>query len=474
MKKKNYWIRFSVLLVLIRFFSMVPVSAKWIMNPSLGQDDTLNIGGITNDASNRVAYIEGDTDELGFTTIEAALAKATQKGGSQKVVVTANTTIKNDCVISKGVELRIPYDDSVITFSDPSTSSIVDSGGSAPKTLKYNVTINASLIVYGQLTVMGQYGGSSNRFTSHSFGNYSQITRGVNSSLTICTGGALRCFGFIKENLNNASNYLDGNGSKIDVLSGATVLEPLTIYDWPGGKHASQLAVLTTNKVFPFQQFDMPNIYPPINVYAGGLLNGLIQIASVNVNKNIPVVGSTGSLINVASGLFTWDYGRNSKNQRMDDSISSHVTKLVSNANASLGFISFSVTISILTYPINSADFSIPMGPQFKVAINSGNFSLANRSYWFGTNRTISINKDATVIASADTALLDDVSIVNDGILGISSGASFGGKIYNSNIGASLAMDGKTSFTLHALDTATNTAPSNKMEKIMMSKLLDI
>ena len=104
MKKKNYWIRFSVLLVLIRFFSMVPVSAKWIINPSLGQDDTLNIGGITNDASNRVAYIEGDTDELGFTTIEAALAKATQKGGSQKVVVTANTTIKNDCVISKGVE----------------------------------------------------------------------------------------------------------------------------------------------------------------------------------------------------------------------------------------------------------------------------------------------------------------------------------------------------------------------------------
>ncbi len=89
---------------------MVPVSAKWIINPSLGQDDTLNVSGITNSKNDRVAYIEGDTDELGFTSIEAALAKATKKGGSQKVVVTANTTITKDCVISKGVELVLPCD----------------------------------------------------------------------------------------------------------------------------------------------------------------------------------------------------------------------------------------------------------------------------------------------------------------------------------------------------------------------------
>ena len=120
MKKKNYWIRFSVLLVLIRFFSMVPVSAKWIINPKLGDSDTASIGKIANSEAERVAYIEGDTDELGFTTIEAALAKATQKGGSQKVVVTKSSTINHDCQISTGVELRIPYNSSVTSFSEPS------------------------------------------------------------------------------------------------------------------------------------------------------------------------------------------------------------------------------------------------------------------------------------------------------------------------------------------------------------------
>ena len=185
MKKKNYWIRFSVLLVLIRFFSMVPVSAKWIINPSLGQDDTLNIDGITNDARTRVAYIEGDTDELGFTTIEAALAKATQKGGSQKVVVTANTTIKNDCVISKGVELRIPYDDSVITFSDPSLSDIPDCGSSAPNQTKYTVNLKANKTINGTLTIMGKYGGASNSFTSHSFGICSQRILSSNTNINV-------------------------------------------------------------------------------------------------------------------------------------------------------------------------------------------------------------------------------------------------------------------------------------------------
>lgn len=448
MKKKNYWIRFSVLLVLIRFFSMVPVSAKWIINPSLGKDDTLNIGGITNDASKRVAYIEGDTDELGFTTIEAALAKATQKGGSQKVVVTANTTIKNDCVISKGVELRIPYDDSVITFSDPSLSDILDCGSSAPNQTKYKVNLKANRTINGTLTIMGKYGGTSNSFTSHSFGICSQRILSSNTNINVNSGGAIQCFGFIKEDLSGTTDYLSGNGSSINVYPGASVWEPLTIYDWPGGKKAAELAVNPfSHTVFPFEKFDRPNIYPPINLNYGSTLYGQIQITTSmgNINKKIPAIGSTGALINFTSGTMTWNFGRKTKSQDRAASRDNNLTKITVRGNGSLG--SISVSLSIAT--INSSKYSIPRGPQFSVSVESGNFVVGNQSHWFGGN-DLSIGEDGMVTLSADTAFFNDTKLINNGVLSISG--AFGGTIVTAKKEATLALGKSNSISAYFLE----------------------
>lgn len=450
MKKKNYWIRFSVLLVLIRFFSMVPVSAKWITNPSLRQDDTLNIDGITNDASKRVAYIEGDTDELGFTTIEAALAKATQKGGSQKVVVTANTTIKKDCVISKGVELRMPYDDSVITFSDPSLSDIPDCGSSAPNQTKYTVNLKANRTINGTLTIMGKYGGTSNSFTSHSFGICSQRILSSNTNINVNSGGAIQCFGFIKEDLSGTTDYLSGNGSSINVYSGASVWEPLTIYDWPGGSTASKLAVFSSHTIFPFKKFDRPNIYPPINLNYGSTLYGQIQITTSigNVNKKIPAVGSTGALINFTSGTMTWNFGRKTKSQDRTASRDNNLTKITVRGNGSLG--SISVSLSIAT--IDSSKYSIPRGPQFSVSVESGNFVVGNKSYWFGGN-DLSIGEDGMVTLSADTAFFVDTKLINNGVLSISG--AFGGTIVTAKKEATLALGKSNSISAYFLENGS-------------------
>lgn len=438
MKQKNYFVRASVFLIVVILFRRIPVQAKWIITPNEGETTTTDVSGIATREQERVAYIEGDTDEIGFTSIEAALAKATEKGGSQKVVVAKSSIINHDCQISTGVELRIPYSDTETTFKDPSGESITNCGSSAPSTLKYNVTLNANLVVYGQLTVRGQYGGTSGTFTSHSFGVYSQLTLSAGRHITVGLGGAIRCFGFIKENLKGYSNYIDGNKSYIEVLSGGSVWEPLTVYDWPSGSTASKRALI--NKVFPFQQFDRPNIYPPIRIDNGGSLFGQIQITTSagNVNKKIPAISSSGSLINLTAGNITWDYGRKTENQNRESNRNNHLTKVISNGSASLG--SISVSLSIAT--IDSANFSIPRGPQFSVCVESGNFTLGNQSHWFGGNDMI-VKKDGRVTITADTAVFDDVSVINNGVLSISG--AIGGKVITGVKGSTLAIGKSTS-----------------------------
>lgn len=444
MKKKNYWIRFSVLLVLIRFFSMVPVSAKWIINPSLGQDDTWNIGGITNDESNRVAYIEGDTDELGFTTIEAALAKATQKGGSQKVVVTKTSTINHDCQISTGVELRIPYNSSVTSFSEPSPE--VSSTKSLNSSAYLTVSLAANLNVKGTLTIDGQFGcvQSTTGLVSDTFSQYSTLLRKFNSKITVFGSGQIRCFGFIKDDLTGVEDKLSGNGSSIEVLAGGSVWEPLTIYDWPGGSNAANLAVGLKNldllfnskkRVFPRNQFDMPNIYCPRKINSGASLYGhiLMNMGSAGkVNAKRLIVGSNEAFLNMSTGSLIWDYGTTDANQNRGSGLAGHKTLISVWGNASFG--SMTITLSIAT--INSASFSRPMGPQFEIEAVSGTFTVGYKSHWFGN--VIRIKKDATVLLTADTAIFDDSMIINDGVL--STTASFGGRVFTSNNTSTLAI----------------------------------
>lgn len=444
MKKKNYWIRFSVLLVLIRFFSMVPVSAKWITNPSLRQDDTLNIDGITNDASKRVAYIEGDTDELGFTTIEAALAKATQKGGSQKVVVTKTSTIHHDCQISTGVELRIPYNSSETTFQEPSPDV------SSSKTLNdkpyLEVSLSSNREIRGTLTIRGQFGcaQSTTNLVSDTFGQYSTLLRKKNSKIKVTSGGKIRCFGFIKEDLTGVSNCLDGNGSSIEVYSGGSVWEPLTIYDWPGGSNAANLAVglkdldllfNSKKRVFPRNQFDRPNIYAPIVLNSGSNLYGhiLMNMGSARkINARMPVVSSGSAFINLSSGTVTWDYGTTDAKQNRGNVLSGHKTAIRLNGHASFG--SMTITLSIAT--INSANYSRPMGPQFEVDVINGVFTVGNKSHWF--ENQIKIENGATVLLTADTAVFDNSVVINEGTLNAT--AAFGGKVITSSKGSTLSI----------------------------------
>lgn len=420
MKKKNYWIRFSVLLVLISFFSMAPVSAKWIMNPSLGQDATLNISGITNDESKRVAYIEGDTDELGFTTIEAALAKATQKGGSQKVVVTANTTIKNDCVISKGVELVLPCDrtgdtkktDRMTSFDDFYTEKTGQCVCTNSRSLKYKITLanKKKITIDGSLSVLGQFGGSSGNRTSYTFGSFSQLQLMNESQLVVNSGGKINCFGFI------TTDYPSNTDDNILVNSGGEVYSPLTIYDWAGGTNTTKyfLKKVFGTCVFPFLNYDMANIAAPIFLENGSFFYGLIQInsgsdnvndSSVMVFKKALIVGKDNAFINVTSEHLVWQFSTFeslsdlSKIKAQYSTFSKHKTSVSFFGDGSIGSLSRKVN----GISVDSADFMMPMNSSFSISINGvgKKVNISKMTIW-RADSSLLISSGCTCIVSAD------------------------------------------------------------------------
>lgn len=499
MKKKNYWIRFSVLLVLIRFFSMVPVSAKWIMNPSLGQDATLNISGITNDASKRVAYIEGDTDELGFTTIEAALAKATQKGGSQKVVVVPgmDPVIQHNCVISNGVELILPYYKSdtdttlVLEFVDetkqassaslkskfdsslilaPSVSLTIESGGI--------FTVNATV---------GAYGGNSTTgaSTGYTYGHYSEVKRAEKSSIVVKSGGKLNCWGFIREVRKQSSTKypyvtdLAGNESNIYV-DGGEICEPFVLYDWQGGSKSLAIAVGSNDtsktglmkaassfkfgkvrEVFPMHKFDMPNIFPKVSCFNSGKIQGRLSLYMGSSGKVVtaikPVVASDG-LISYSSGTCVWDYGIDSTAQTLAPSITNHKTKLVmdgfkdqngniTSGKGSIGNLSVQLTIKVFfdfNETINTSEFFLPIGEQFDIEIEDSEFTfnkktmfLPGSSLIIGSKGSCFVTSDFAAFYSDNNGLTSDSTVINKGILEFQCDKKSGKKTtYSGSFGA--------------------------------------
>lgn len=424
MKKKNYWIRFSVLLVLIRFFSMVPVSAKWIMNPSLGQDDTLNIGGITNDVSKRVAYIEGDTDELGFTTIEAALAKATQKGGSQNVVVVPgmNPVIKHNCVISNGVTLVVPYGNAkspVTQFADVVNSDFALLNASPDCILTIDDQVKVLVDNGGKILVNGQVGANSSnpghssgigRTTGCTFGQHAAIYRSSSSSIEI-KGGSMDCWGLIRE-VTKSVDYLDrvsykltdglnsSSNSSLISVDGGTINLPFTVYDWQGGsnsvcmvagKDAGSAATgaiesfLGKSEIFPMQKFDCPNIYCMMTFKNNGARVGTL---SVIIDSSIQsfsetLIGQKG-LIQYSGGSVVWDFENSLlKSNKMDflQNMTNHKTLIkVSGGSASIGSFSVTLVVKGIQKEISTADFLLPIGPQFNLYISDKcSFNVDNK-----------------------------------------------------------------------------------------------
>ncbi|GEM_PF-2708576 len=444
MKKTNLKLTVSFLLSFLLVLFILPIKAQWVIFRSNDEDTRT---ATSSNSKQNVCYIAGDTDANGYTTVEAGLAAATKKGGSQKVVVTANTTITHDCVISAGVELVLPCDrtgeskDTMLSFDEFYTfDTSVCVSVNTNSVEKRKLTLKAVRKVYGTLSILGQFGGSSSKFTSHTFGSYSTLYLDNDAQLQIQNGGKRNCFGYIKQATGSADK-------QIIVNSGGEVYEPITIYDWPGGTPAVKYALI--DQIFPFYKYDLPNIGATLTLQKGSFFYGLLQInrnedgkdSKTRVFQKSLIVGAENALILLTDGYLNWNFSSTSTTD-----FSKHLTSLTLSGSGKIGSLSVYMDSSAFgeldelikeaiktgliegsgdQIKISSSKYFLPINSGFSISTSGkGSFDATEKTMWMpgskltiGSETTCDITADFAAFYSPDdnNTSSGNANIVNNG-----------------------------------------------------------
>ena len=139
----------------------------------------------------------------------------------------------------------------------------------------------------------------------------------IGFSYSICTTLA-KNHGVIMNNGNivvnsgcsvTAYGYIKGNGL-IQMNSGATALDALTIYDWPGGDAAADMY----KTVFPTNAYTVHNISCPTKVFSGAIYKARVYLNAVSgtigLNETIVIIGTQNNkgMFNADSDSLASDY----------------------------------------------------------------------------------------------------------------------------------------------------------------------
>ena len=111
-----------------------------------------------------------------------------------------------------------------------------------------------------------------------------------NGNIVVNSGCSVTAYGYIK-----------GNGL-IQMNSGATALDALTIYDWPGGDAAADMY----KTVFPTNAYTVHNISCPTKVFSGAIYKARVYLNAVSgtigLNEPIVIIGTKNN-----KGMFNAD-----------------------------------------------------------------------------------------------------------------------------------------------------------------------
>lgn len=488
MKKKNYFLRASVLRIVLSFFLRIPVNAKWVLTRPADVSTSIK----QNKTETYVAYLDNDSNR--FTSIEAALSAATNAvandNSKHQVVVIPQTekqngkdvavsvTIEHDCSITNNVELVLPYyksptDKTLVTYFDnggdshsfeegglisanaSSNDCIVSIQGeekdSEEVIIKNPVTRTIEsggiLRINGQVTAAGGES-TSGAVSGRTTGSYAELQMGTNAKLLVNNGATLYSWGFITEEQEN-------NGSLIE-SSGGIIYEPFVVYDWRGGSASLQIATNTTSnlaaatawvwprnvrEVFPMHKFDAPNIMPERIFSGSGSLYGRLSLYRGSEGTFITevkiLVGSSG-LISYSSGSCSWNFKKGTNNNNKT------AIKLI-NGNGSVGELSVKIKVSVITADVNTSDFYLPIGGQFDICIEQSSFSFNKKTRFLPGSKltitsgsTVNVTESFAAFYSPDDAntTSGDAEIINNGRIKFKCDKS--SRIYSGSFGAKI------------------------------------
>lgn len=351
-----------------------------------------------------------------YYTIEDALSEsasgditlAGNSSGSASYIITSFTMLSNTMLPNyndsksytlSGRKLIVPYNangDERNTFTDSGSFGNVYSALIIPNGVSLNLekkeTNNATL------TVAAYVGFNQNISTTLAKEHGVLINNG---NLIVQSGCTI-----------NAHGYIKGTGL-IELKNGATAVDALSIYDWPGGTAASEFY----KDAFPTNAYTIHNISCKTKIYGGAMYKAKVfvylkKVIEIKLDEEITVIGNsdkhgmfyTNSTdedtyvlksvkavndINSNIGSRNQESGASAKNNR--DLIAVFGNYFDDSVNISKNFAI--ITISLKT----STSVPLPIG-YMDVTVSKGTLSLSASDYMILPGATIKVEKGANLV----------------------------------------------------------------------------
>lgn len=307
---------------------------------------------------------------------------------SRKVIslISDGTISGGEYTIPSGVTLLIPFDaTNTIYTANPEMDYNKNAAPQVYRTLtlasgaSINVENGGAISVPSRLTA---YSTGANSRNGSPYGYYGKIYLNNGSSITLNSGSALYCYGFIT-----------GKGSVL-AKSGSTVWEAFQIRSWRGGNAASGA---NSAKVFPINQYYIQNIESSLTLEAGATEN-----VYTGANASSRSYSGNGELIG-NSGMFRISNG--SIEKYYDET----TDRLIININGNLSLAPLELDLGVIS--IDTSSYILPITNNMTINIHSGTATISQDMSLLPSAK-INIASEATVIIPQSKSLY--VYDVND------------------------------------------------------------
>lgn len=483
---------------------------KVTLNSAFTVGSTYKVTAVLN--SGNYAFAEGGntiivkykTAKIGnaYYTIEDALSASASgnitlvgdSSGSASYIITSFTMLSNTMLSNyndsksytlSGRKLIVPYNangDERNTFTDSGSFGNVYSALIIPNGVSLNLekkeTNNATLTV-------AAYVGFNQNISTTLAKEHGVLMN--NGNLIVQSGCTI-----------NAHGYIKGTGL-IELKNGATAVDALSIYDWPGGTAASEFY----KDAFPTNAYTIHNISCKTKIYGGAMYKAKVfvylkKVIEIKLDEEITVIGNsdkhgmfyTNSTdedtyvlksvkavndINSNIGSRNQESGASAKNNR--DLIAVFGNYFDDSVNISKTF-AYVITISLQT----STSIPLPIG-YMDVTVSKGTLSLSASDYMILPGATIKVEKGANLVVGNKVDITavpyNTVSayggdrnytafstwnktkingrLIINGTLTCASGANIGGLVECETVDATVILENATTTATYKTMYSTNT-----------------
>ena len=325
-----------------------------------------------------------------FNDLNAAAAAGT------KIVLAADGTLPaGDYTIPSGKTLLIPFDDAETLYTtEPALVNGQNKSPSAPSCFRtLYMASGANLTISGAMSLSAKQfaAGGSKRASGMPDGTYSYVKMDEGSSITVPSGGALYCYG-----------YINGSGT-VTAKSGAIVYESFQFEDFRGGSQLGEMVDGTegaAKRVFPMNSYYVQNIMVPLTLESGAKEYGYASFtaSSMSLGTAIVFISNDNSMFNLKNGSVTKRYDHASDRLILDADGDVEISNIKMSVSALGG---------LVKYDIDSKNYDLPINGNMTVNINSGSITLTqSQNVALLPGAVINIGENATCSMSSGASMI--------------------------------------------------------------------